>query len=109
MAPIPHEILLRAEQVSLAIKGPALLQAGWNAGANGDPRPESPQHSNGVDVPMKRQSFLMATGSTGKLIALPGLSGSDAQFGVCRGSLFRRGRPEGLLPGADADTRYRLD
>src|SRR5262245_9483259 len=40
-----------------------LVQSGWTAGPDGVREP-SPHHSNGIDVPMKRQVWLGCVGST---------------------------------------------
>src|SRR6516164_6466510 len=40
-----------------------LVQSGWTAGPDGVCEP-SPHHSNGIDVPMKRQVWLGCVGST---------------------------------------------
>src|SRR5207253_9773878 len=40
-----------------------LMQSGWTAGPDGVREPR-PHHSNGIDVPMKRQASLGCVGST---------------------------------------------
>src|SRR5947199_8161679 len=64
MAPAWQEITSRAAQLSLAVMCPGLFtQSGWTAGPDGVREP-SPHHSNGIDVPMKRQVWLGCVGST---------------------------------------------
>src|SRR5262249_42115566 len=55
MAPAWQEIIWRVSGL--------LVQSGWTAGPDGVREP-SPHHSNGIDVPMKRQVWLGCVGST---------------------------------------------
>ena len=64
-----------------------LVQSGWTAGPDGVREP-SPHHSNGIDVPMKRQVWLDCVGSTDCAITR---HCSLASSRTCLSGLSRRG------------------
>src|SRR5262249_39385730 len=92
-----------------------LVQSGWTAGPDGVREP-SPHHSNGIDVPMKRQVWLGCVGSTDCAITrhcslassrtwLSGLSRRGHALVVLMPVHHRPGDARGLLASATATTR----
>src|SRR5438128_6261933 len=64
MAPhLARDHLACSTEVACSHVSGLLVQSGWTAGPDGVREP-SPHHSNGIDVPMKRQVWLGCVGST---------------------------------------------
>src|SRR5262249_1851617 len=60
---LARDHLACSAEVACSHASSLLMQSGWTAGPDGVREP-SPHHSNGIDVPMKRQVWLGCVGST---------------------------------------------
>ena len=83
---LARDNLARSAEIACSHVSGLLMQSGWTAGPDGVREPR-PHHSNGINVPTRRQAWLGCVGSTDCAITR---HCSLASSSACRSGLSRR-------------------